>query len=64
MIDILPKAHTSSLEKPFEVFIWRDSNLENEVIDQQISAHMSGSTSSPSYSNYLLNRTAFDDRGR
>ena len=50
MIDILPKAHTSSLEKPFEVFIWRDSNLENEVIDQQISAHISGSTSSPSYS--------------
>ena len=64
MIDILPNAHTSSLEKPFEVFIWRDRNLENEVIDQQISAHISGSTSSPSYSNYLLKRIAFDDRDR
>ena len=39
---------------------WRNSDPQNEVVDQEMTAHVFGSISSPSCSNYALKKTAAD----
>ena len=41
---------------------WKDSDLYKEVKDYEMCSYMSSGASSPSYSNYALKRTAFDNK--
>lgn len=40
---------------------WKGSNLEAEILDHEMSAHLQGGTSSPSCSNYAMKRTATEN---
>ena len=40
---------------------WKNSNTKEEIIDLKMCAHVSGSTSLPSCSNYALRCTASDN---
>ena len=40
---------------------WKDSDLDKDVVDHEIAAHVFGGVSSPSCSNYALKRTASDN---
>ena len=40
---------------------WDDSNPNKEIIDYEMTAHVFGGASSPSYSNFALKRTAKDN---
>ena len=49
-------------QRSFLQFLWwKDSDPQNKVVDHEMTAHVFGSVSSPSYSNYALQKTAADN---
>ena len=53
----VPKGHCS-----FPKYLWwDDSDPDKEIIDYEMTAHVSGGTSSPSFSNSALRRVAKDN---
>ena len=40
---------------------WKDSDLDKDMVDHEMTAHVFGRVSSPSCSNYALKKTASDN---
>ena len=68
MGDIEPMFHQVKVPKDqcsFLKFLWWDnSDSDQEIIDYEMTANVFGETSSPSFSNFALRRTAKDNEQR
>ena len=50
--------------KYLRFFWWKDSDLDKDVVDYEMTAQVFGGVSSPSCSNYALKKTASDNLKR
>ena len=50
--------------KYLRFFWWKDSDLDKDVVDHEMTAQVFGGVSSPSCSNYALKKTASDNLKR
>ena len=59
---MFPQVKVPKQQRNYLGFLWRkDSDLDKDVVDLEITAHIFGGVSSNSCSNYSLKKTASDN---